>query len=143
MKKEGKLEKYLAEKAKKEANAKPVEQPETWSLDKILQQYKEAVKFGAEDSGLRNCSKFDVDQKKVEVIVARMRRKKKLEKARQARLEEDEFYIEDPKEFQPRMAGKTGLPVFFFSNIVQQNRSAFQNAVNRNRMILKLFTPSE
>lgn len=143
LKKEGKLKAYLEQKAKEEPPTppppKPVEPTPTWDFNDVIEKYKE-IKQLDEDTGLKNLSKFDVDEKKVEVIVKRLKSKKKIEIAKKARLEADPYCeIEDPEEFRPKMAGQTGLPTFFFSNLVKQNRSAFQKADARNRMINKIF----
>lgn len=139
LKKEGKLDEYLQEKNMNVP--KPVEQPEPDPIEVTLQKYKETKKLGEENFRLVNYSKFDVDEKKVEKIVNRMRRTKKLKKKwAQLEQEEQEAEIEEPPEFNPRMAGKTGLPIFFFDNVVHQNRSAFQRADYRsNRLLLKTF----
>lgn len=137
LKKAGKLQEYLKEKGE-EPKQKPVDL--RMEIDATLQKYKESKMLEEESPTLINYSKFDVDEKKVELVVKTMRLRKKHQKAKKARLEEDlNYIIEDSKEFQPRMAGKTGLPHFFFSNLVTQNRTAFQKADARNRMISKIF----
>lgn len=114
--------------------------PETPKFEEIMVEYQEQRKADKEQI-LVNYSKFDVDEKKVEQVVKRLKLKKKHEKAKKARMEEDEAVIEDAEEFRPRMAGKTGLPTFFFSNLVTQNLSTFVKADALNRMTFKKFTP--
>lgn len=101
-------------------------------LDRILEEYKEIKKI-FEDSSLVNYSKFDVDEKKVESAVERIRKKKELKK-KWAEMDELEAKMEDPDVFKPKMAGKTKMPTFFFSNLVKKNRSTFQDALSRNKM---------
>lgn len=96
-------------------------------IDRILQQYQEIKKL-FEDSSLINYSKFDVDEKKVESVVERLRKKKEL-KAKWAKMDELEAKVEDPDEFKPKMAGKTKMPTFFFSDLVKKNRSNIQDAL--------------
>lgn len=142
LKKQGKLDKYLREKVKEEPLPETKEEVVTWDIDDICQRYKETKKLDEEGQVLKNYSKFDVDEKKVELIVNRIKRKKKIDKAKKARRLEQDFGIdiEEPEEFKPPMAGQTGLPKFFFNNLVNQNRSAFQKADARNRMF-KCVTP--
>lgn len=141
LKKEGKLKEYLEQKAREAAPPPPIEpivETPTWDSDQIIQNYKEVKKL--EEEELKNRSKFDVDEKKVEVIVKCIKRKKSIAQAKKARIEVDsDVEMEEPAEFKPKMAGKTGLPTFFFSNLVKQNRSAFQKADARNRMLNKIF----
>lgn len=137
LKKEGKLQEYLKEKA---VEVKPSPVVVQMEVEDILQKYKETKKLCEEESPLVNYSKFDVDEKKVEKVVKQMRLKKKHQKAKKARIEQDlNYVVEDSEEFKPRMAGKTGLPHFFFTNLVTENRSAFQKADARNRMLSKIF----
>jgi hypothetical protein len=114
--------------------------PDMPSFEEMMKEYQERRKADEEEM-LRNYSKLEVDEKKVEQVVKRMKLKKKHAKAKKARMEEDEMVIEDSDEFRPKMAGKTGLPTFFFSNLVTQNRSSFVKAEARNRMNFKKFTP--
>lgn len=113
--------------------------PEAPNFEEMMREYQERRKADEEEI-LVNYAKLEVDEKKVEQVVKRIRLKKKHEKAKKARLEEDEI-VEDSDEFRPKMAGKTGLPSFFFSNLVTQNRSSFAKADARNRMNFKKFTP--
>lgn len=142
LKKEGKLKQYLEQKAKEAPPPPKVEETPTWDFEDVIKKYKEIKEMDQEEeSKLQNLSKFEVVEEKVEVIVKGIKRKKKLveyKKTLKKNLEmEDE--VEDPEVFKPKMAGKTGLPTFFFSNLVKQNRSAFQKAEARNRMLSKLF----
>ena len=81
-----------------------------------------------------NKAKFSVDEEKVEKILKQMRKKKSL-KIEEYR--EEEKIKENSSEFRPKLAGKTGLPVFFFKNLVNQNRSAFikTDGFKQNRKI--------
>lgn len=121
LRKEGKLEEYLREKGKFTAEQEIV-QPITVDLD--IQRYNETKKVGLEEE-LPNKVVFSVDKEKLEKIITQMRRKKSL-KIEEYR--EDEELPHDISEFRPKLAGKTGLPTFFFSNVVKQNRSAFQKS---------------
>lgn len=127
MKKEGKLDEFVRKIIV--VPIKPDVQPIA-PIDQILQQYRDIKKLF---EPLVNYSKFDVDDKKVESVVERLRRKKEL-KAEWAKMDEIEAKIEDPDEFKPKMAGKTKMPTFFFSNLVKKNRSSFQDALARNKM---------
>lgn len=133
LKKEGKLEEYLRKKGEllqKPELVKPI------SVDLDIQRYKETKMVGDDDGSsiVSNVPKFSVDAKKVEKILKQMRRRKSL------KIEEyrEEDKVQDNGEFRPKLAGKTGLPVFFFKNLVNQNLSAFQkfDARNRNRKFL-------
>lgn len=115
-------------------------EPDSPSFEEMMKVYQEQRKADEEEM-LQNYSKLEVDEKKVEQVVKRIKLKKKHEKAKKARMEEDEMVIEDSEEFKPRMAGKTGLPSFFFSNLVTQNRNSFAKAEARNRMNFKKFSP--
>lgn len=140
LKKQGKLDEYLKSKGE-EPKPKVVEEQPRVVDDPVYEQYKEMKKEFEFQFQLVNYSKFDVIEKKVEEVVKRIKVKKKLAKAKKARIEEDEFHIPDSEEFKPKMAGKTGLPSFFFSNVVKQTRSAFQKTDARNRMWFKSFAP--
>lgn len=138
LRKAGKLNEYLKNPEK---NVKKLmKEPKPNPVDITLQQYKETKKLSEGETELVNYSKLDVDETKVELIVNRIRRKKKLVKE-WAQLEKKELEVEqqEPQYFKPRMAGKTGLPVFFFSNLVSQSRSCFLKADTRNRMHYKTF----
>lgn len=141
LKKQGKLDEYLKEKAVKEPEPAPI--VITWEPDQLIENYKAAKKLDEENSVLINYSKIEVDEKKVEIIVKQIKKKKKnIQRAKKARVEEEkDCEMEEPAEFNPRMAGRTGLPLFFFNNLVKQNRSAFQKAEARNRMLYKIFPP--
>ena len=131
MRKEGKLVEYLKDIKKPEL--KQVIAPEPTSVDLILEKYSEIRKLEPK-SELVNYSKLDGDvKKKVKKVV-----KKKVKKSKKARIEEDPV-IEDPEEFKPSMAGSTGMPVFFFSNLVKESCSAFKESAARNRMMYKTF----
>lgn len=114
--------------------------PEAPNFEEMMKEYQERRKADEEEI-LINYSKLEVDEKKVEQVVKRIKLKKKHEKAKKARMEEDEMVVEDSEEFRPRMAGKTGLPTFFFSNLVTHNRTSFVKAEARNRMNFKKFAP--
>lgn len=114
--------------------------PAAPKFEEIMKEYQERRKAD-EAQILINYSKLDVDEKKVEQVVKRIKLKKKHAKMKKARMEEDEVVIEDAEEFRPKMAGKTGLPTFFFSNLVTKNSSSFAKADARNRMNFKKFTP--
>lgn len=113
--------------------------PNAPKFEEMLVEYQESKK--TDDTHLlSNYAKFDVDQKKVEQIVKVLKIKKKHALAKKARMLEDET-VEDSEEFKPKMAGKTGLPTFFFSNLVTQHSSSFVKADSRNRMTFKAPKP--
>lgn len=137
LKKEGKLQEYLKEIGEEEKKKPMTVQME---IEITLQKYKETKKMDIESSALINYSKFDVVEKKVEQVVKQMKLKKKHKKAKKARMVEDlNYVIEDSEDFKPRMAGKTGMAHFFLSDVVTQNRIAFQKADARNKMMSKTF----
>lgn len=124
-------------KTLKEEKPKPVEKPKQPSVDLSLQNYQEAKKLFDESLNADRYAKFEVDDKKVEKIVTEIKKKKAMKK-KWAELEKKELEEEmiEPEEFKPRMAGRTGLPTFFFTNIVKQNCSSFQRSESRNRRLL-------
>lgn len=127
LRKEGKLVEYLQELPKQ-----VVVVSEARNVDITLEKYSEIRKLEPK-SELVNYSKLDVDIKK---NVIKLKKKKKVKKSKKPRIEEEPV-IEDPEEFKPPMAGSTGLPVFFFSDLVKQNCSAFKESEKRNRMMFK------
>lgn len=132
LKKEGKLAEYLQETLKPEP--KPVFAREQTNVDLTLEKYYESKKLEPKTE-IVNYSKLDdeVRKKVVKKIV-----RKKVKKIKKPRIEEDlELRIEDSEEFKPSMAGSTGLPVFFFSNLVKENCTAFKESEARNRMTFK------
>lgn len=109
-----------------------VEEPRVPPVDKVLEEYKQTKKL-FEETSLVNFSKFDVVEAKVNIIVEKIKRKKEL-KEQWKKMDELAAKIEDPDVFKPKMAGKTKMPAFFFSNLVKQNRSSFQESLERNKM---------
>lgn len=113
---------------------KPEEKPKEPSVDVCLLKYQEAKKLWEETLTAERFKKIEVDDKKVEKIVTEIKKKKAMKK-KWAELEKKELeeQMVEPEEFKPRMAGRTGLPTFFFSNIVKQHCTSFQRTQNRNR----------
>lgn len=130
MRKEGKLAEYLKEAQKPEL--RHVVARERTSVDLTLEKYSEIRKLEPKTE-LVNYSKLDGEVKKK---VVKKTVKKKVKKAKKPRIDEDPV-IEDPEDFKPSMAGSTGLPIFFFSNLVKENCSAFKESEARNRMMYK------
>lgn len=122
---------------KPEPRPKPEEKPKGPVVDDCLLKYQEAKKQWEESLSAERFIKFEVDDKKVEKIVTEIKKKKAMKK-KWAELEKKELeeQMAEPEEFKPRMAGRTGLPTFFFSNIVQQHCTSFQRSENRNRRVL-------
>lgn len=136
LKKQGKLEEYLREieETKPKSPTPEPEQVEDTVLDKALEEYKEWKK----QEDLEN-AKFVIDEKKVAKTAFIIRRQKKIEKRKQEMEEETRALlgyepIDEPPPFKPKMAGKTGMPSFFFSNLVTQNKKAFASHVDKNKM---------
>lgn len=134
LRKEGKLAEYLQEVQK--AERKPVVVCEPTHVDLTLEKYSEIKKLEPK-SELVNYSKLDCVVEKKKLVKKLV--KKKVKKSKKPRVEDPEIVIEDAEEFKPPMAGSTGLPVFFFSNLVKQNCSAFKESETRNRMSYKAF----
>lgn len=67
--------------------------------------------------------------------------KKKVKKAPKILDIDDEEDEEIDVKFTPKMAGQTGLPVFFFSNLVKNSRSAFLDTFAKNKVNYKKIKP--
>ena len=67
--------------------------------------------------------------------------KKKVKKAQIIECDYDDDDYEEEMQFKPKMAGQTGLPIFFFSNLVKNSRSAFMSTAAKNKMNYKSFPP--
>lgn len=138
LKKQGKLDEYLREIEEKQKPKEPTPEPKVEekvdeSIEKTLQDYKEWKK--QEETR----PKFAVDTKKVDEMTKKIKRRKVIARRRQEMREETEKLlgftpIDEPSPFKPRMAGKTGMPEFFFSNLVKQNAKAFAEQNSKNKM---------
>lgn len=141
LKKQGKLEEYLREIEEKNKPKEPTPEPPTVeekveeSIEKTLQEYKEWKKQVVPET----LSKFAVDDKKVKETVQKIKRRKVIARRRQEMREETQVLlgfesVDEPSPFRPKMAGKTGMPEFFFSNLVRQNTKAFAEQNSKNKM---------
>jgi len=139
LKKQGKLDEYLAEvernKPKKESKKEwiPEEPP---AFDEFMKEYYESRKFDKENLVIINVVKHAAPEDYYGMPHSSVEIKKKVKKRKKPKKianPEEEILLND-SEFKPEMAGSTGLPKFFFSNLVKQNRSALQEAQARHRM---------
>ena len=71
----------------------------------------------------------------VPVPKKKKKKRRKIVKKKKVVLKEDE--IEEAEEFQPKMAGKTGLPSFFFHRIVESSKNIFQTVDQKNSRSFK------
>lgn len=136
LKKKGKLEAYLREvEASKPKAPTPEPVPAVTEVDesiqKSLQEYKEWKK--------EEKPKFVVDDKKVVKMAKLIRGRKVIAQRRKEVREETTLLlgyepIDEPPPFRPKMAGSTGMPSFFFSNLVQQNKKAFIDQSSKHKM---------
>lgn len=142
LKKQGKLEAYLAEIEKNKPKPEPekVEEPKLPDFDKFMKEYYESRKFDKENffpNKVNNSSTekvyFHENNNNNNTEVKKKPRRRRKAKKKAENLEEE--IILNEAEFKPQMAGSTGLPKFFFSNIVKQNSSALQEAQARHRMV--------
>jgi predicted metal-dependent hydrolase len=140
LKKQGKLDEYLKEiEANKPKSPTPEPQEdllkeEQLKLEKALQEYKEWKRQEELEQ-----TRFIIDEKKVQETALKIRRRKRIAKRKQEIKEETKALlgyepIDEPTPFRPKMAGKTGMPSFFFSNVVKQNAKAFVNHIDKNKM---------
>lgn len=139
LRRHGKLEAYLAEieknkpkiESERENDNNDVneESSEGVDIDKILEQYKAIKEFEKQNAVLCNLIELkSAPEQDVEDNTSRTSKKKKAKKhkkKKKAVVEEESTEILEEAEFRPKMAGRTGLPTFFFSNLVQQNKSVF------------------
>ncbi len=127
MRRKGKLEAYLAEIEKN--NPKKVseksnndEESESVNINEIWEQYKAIKQFDKENFVLYNQIELDntlEEEFEPKKVKKRKRKKKVVVEEQQPNI------ILDEAEFKPKMAGRTGLPTFFFTNLVQKNKSVF------------------
>jgi hypothetical protein len=140
LKKQGKLDEYLAElernkakqeelkkEPKKETEDKAIE--EQLVLAKFMEQYNEVKKFEKENL-ITNIQIKNVEETVTETIVKKKKNRRR--KKKKVIEEQDEIILKDA-EFKPQLAGNTGLPTFFFSNLVKQNCTALQAAQARHK----------
>jgi hypothetical protein len=143
LKKKGKLDEYLAELEKNKPKPEPkpsslmdLPGPEKLNFDEIIEKYREIQKFDKENFVQPCRYNFNICEKQQEEPFIKVQKKKKVRKSKKKKVVEDELeddiLLEDA-EFKPQMAGRTGLPVFFFNNLVKANRSALQEAHARNQ----------
>lgn len=145
LKKKGKLDEYLKEIEEKEKLEKPKtpepdpleeqQKEEQLKLERALQEYKEWKR----QEEIDRATIFDLDEQKAQAIALKIRRRKRIEKRKQEIAEETKALlgfdpIDEPPPFRPKMAGKTGMPSFFFSNVVKQSKKAFFEHIDKNKM---------
>lgn len=141
LRKEGKLEAYLAEieeaKKRDEESKSDVNKESSVSVEKIMEEYSAIKKIDKENSvhgnliRLENTPEEDVSSH-IQNGCVKKKKKKKTKKKKKVVQEEKNIVPEEDKnivleeaEFKPEMAGSTGLPTFYFTNLVEQNRSIF------------------
>lgn len=140
LRRKGKLEAYLAEieknKPKIESNEgngnneEAEEEPEGVNIDKIMEEYKALKKFERENLVLCHQIQLNIslEENVADDTTTPRASKKKVKKHKKKKKkvvveEEESTVVLDEAEFKPKMAGD--LPTFFFSNLVQQNKSVF------------------
>jgi hypothetical protein len=145
LKKQGKLDAYLAEvernKPKPELKVEEkLTKKETVALDNFMQEYLESRKFDKENQAVHRpiVLQVPVEETSVAKVTATngdaKRKVKKRKKSKKQKIAVEDDVVLNEAEFRPQMAGSTGLPSFFFSNLVKQNRTALQEAQARHRM---------
>lgn len=127
LRKEGKLEAYLAEieSNKVKIESEKNHRTESDRMNKMMEEYYAIKKLDKENLVVGNQIRLNnAFEERAEEIVYR---KKKVKRRRKKRVmeEENQSVILDDAEFKPQMAGSTGLPSFFFNNLVETNRSVF------------------
>lgn len=137
----------MEEIGEKTPKSEPLPEPPKPNFDEIIKQYNEIKKLDEENITIRNAVKIEIDEQKVEQIVRKIKyqKAKKKKRTKKYKLEEESIddILDDTDVFKPKMAGKTGLPSFFFSNLVSGNRSTFQKAQACNRMFYKIIPPTK
>jgi hypothetical protein len=129
LRRQGKLEAYLAEieRNKPKMEAKRDEDEQKDSIDKIMEEYNAIKKLDKENSVVGNLRLENSLEECVEEIVQKKKKVKRRRKKKVAVVEEPSVLLDDA-EFKPTMAGSTGLPAFFFNNLVKENKSVFIRA---------------
>lgn len=97
---------------------KRLEQP---VVDEVLTQYQQ---IREEDKS------NNVILELVPIPKKKKKKRRKVIKKKKVVVKDDE--IEEVEEFQPKMAGKTGLPSFFFHKIVESSKNIFQTEDRKN-----------
>lgn len=140
LKKQGKLEEYLAEVEKNKPKKEPKKDwipQEPPVFESFMKEYYASRQFDKENVVINSIMKHPLPEDYYGMPHSSVEIKKKVKKRKKPKKKienpEDEILLNDP-EFKPQMAGSTGLPKFFFSNLVKQNRSALQEAQARHRM---------
>lgn len=135
LRRKGKLEAYLAEIERNKPKIEHTKEEEIIekeaedvSIDKIMEEYYAIRNIDKENSVHSN--QIRMDDALEEDFVEKMRRRKKVKRSKKKTKrviveEEEPSVILEEAEFKPQMAGSTGLPTFFFNNVVEQNRSIF------------------
>lgn len=145
LKKQGKLEAYLAEleknKPKPEPKEEPKEEQKMPSFEDFMKEYYESRKQEKENLISFNVScqhDREVSTEERKDVYSPEQVKKKTKRRRKPKkksdVPEEEIILLDDAEFKPQLAGRTGLPTFFFSNIVKQNSTALQEAQAKHRI---------
>lgn len=130
LRRKGKLEAYLAEIERNKPKIEHTREEEIIeneaadvSVDKIMEEYYAIRNIDKENSVHSN-------QIRMDIAGENMQRRKKVKRSKKKKRvvveeEEESSVVLDEAEFKPQMAGSTGLPTFFFSNVVEKNRSVF------------------
>ncbi|KAG5685060.1 hypothetical protein PVAND_014261 [Polypedilum vanderplanki] len=149
LKKQGKLDEYLAELEKNKPMPEPkiekkLTEKETNELDKIMKEYLACRQFDKENEAVQNRIKIELppDEKKNDEKTSKLNKnevkrkfkKRKKSKKQKVEIEVEEDVLLNDVEFKPQMAGRTDLPKFFLSNLVKKNSAALQEAQARHRM---------
>lgn len=135
LRRKGKLEAYLAEIERNKPKIEHTKEEEIIekeaedvSIDKIMEEYYAIRNIDKENSVHSN--QIRIDNAPEEDIAQNMQRWKKVKRSgRKKKIviveEEEQSVILDEAEFKPQMAGSTGLPTFFFNNVVENNSKIF------------------
>lgn len=150
------------EKVEKVEKPKEPEEDKENDKENMLELYKELMKIDETNKIVTNKIKLEVVEiptqiekkkappKPVEKKKVPKHKKKGIKKAPIIDPISDCVYNyennDEPEEevkFKPKMAGKTGLPVFFFSNLVKNSRTAILSNEAKNKMNFKSFPPKD
>lgn len=137
----------------KKKESEPVPEEDENDKENLLELYNELKKIDEVNAIEPNKIKLEIleiprqmERKKAPKSLEKKKapkHKKKLKKPQSCLdIEDDDAEeVEEEIKFTPKMAGQTGLPIFFFSNLVKDSRSAFLNTIAKNKMNYKTFPP--
>lgn len=141
------------DKIKKE-EPKPVPEEDENEKENLLELYNELKKIDETNAIAQNKIKLEIleiprqmERKKASKTLEKKKVPKHKKKIKKAQLtydyddDDDDYDYDNEMKFTPKMAGQTGLPIFFFSNLVKNSRSAFLDTVAKNKMNYKTFPP--